>query len=82
MTKKDLLIELLKIARDVIGEDDLVFAADTPFAQIEEWDSLNHLHIIVGIESTFGIRFDDAVQLQGVVKVQDLLDIIARLKGL
>jgi acyl carrier protein len=82
MTRDDLLPELLKIARDVIGDDDLVFAAETPFERIEEWDSMNHVHIIVGMEDAFGIRFDDAVQLQGVVKVQDLLDIIAGLKGL
>ncbi len=82
MTRDDLLPILLKIARDVIGDEDLEFGAETPFEKIEEWDSMNHVHIIVGMEDAFNIRFDDAVQLQSVVKVQDLLDIIAGLKGL
>ena len=82
MTRDDLLPALLEIARDVIGDEDLTFTAETPFAKIEEWDSMNHVHILVGMEDVFRIRFDDAVALQSVVVVQDLLDIIAGLKGL
>jgi acyl carrier protein len=82
MTREKLLPTLLDIARDVTGEDDLEFTAQTPFEDIEEWDSLNHVHMVVGMEDTFGIRFNDPSRLQAVVKVQDLLDIIADLKGL
>ncbi len=82
MTRDDLLPVLLKIARDVTDDEQLTFAAETPFAKIEAWDSMNHVHILVGMEDTFRIRFNDAVSLQSVVIVQDLLDIIAGLKGL
>ena len=82
MTRDDLLPVLLEIAREVIGAEDLEFNAETPFEQIDEWDSMSHLHIVVTMEKVFGIRFDDAARLQGVVRIQDLLDIIADLKGL
>lgn len=82
MVQADLLPVLLKIARDATGEDDLLFTAETPFERIEAWDSLSHLHIVVGMEKTFGIRFEDAARLQGIERIQDLLDIIADLKGL
>ncbi len=82
MTRADLLPTLLEIARDVTGEDDLEFGAQTPFEDIEEWDSLNHVHMVVGMEDAFGIRFNDPSKLQRVERVQDLLDIIADLKKL
>lgn len=81
MNRAELLPKLLEIARDVTDEDDLQFDAQTPFEAIEEWDSLNHVHMVVRMEKEFGVRFDTA-RLQGIVKVQDLLDIVAELKGL
>ncbi len=82
MTRADLLPILLRIAREVTDEDDLDFGPQTRFEDIEEWDSLNHIHMVVRMEDVFGIRFDDAARLHNVAKVQDLLDIIADLKGL
>jgi acyl carrier protein len=82
MTRDALLPALLGIARKVTGEDDLEFDAGTKFEDIEEWDSLNHIHMVVGMEDAFGIRFNDPSRLQSVVRVQDLLDLIADLKGL
>lgn len=81
MLRSDLLPTLLEIARDVTDEDDLSFDATTPFDLIKEWDSLNHVHMVVRMEKEFGIRFDTS-RLQDMTKVQDLLDIIAELKGL
>lgn len=82
MNRADLLPTLLRIAREATDESDLDFDAETRFVDIEEWDSLNHIHIIVRIEEVFGIHFDDASRLHDVKVVQDLLDIIADLKGL
>ncbi len=82
MTKNELLPALLIIARDVTGEDDLDFNRDTLFEKIEEWDSMNHVHMVVRMEKEFGVHFEDAVRLQSAVKVGDLLDYIADLKGL
>jgi len=80
MTRGELLTTLLEISRDVLDEDDLTFTDETLFENIEEWDSLNHIHMVVRMEKVFGIRFDTS-ELQSVVKVGDLLDIVARLKG-
>jgi acyl carrier protein len=81
MLRSDLLPTLLDIARDVTDKDELSFDESTPFDLIKEWDSLNHVHMIVRMEKEFAIRFDTS-RLQDMSKVQDLLDIIAELKGL
>jgi acyl carrier protein len=80
MSSESMLFTLLEIARDVTGEDDLSFSANTPFETIEAWDSLNHVHMLVAIEKKFGVHFADGIRLQGVVQVQDLLDIISDLQ--
>ena len=81
MNGETLLPDLLKIARDVIGEDELEFDAETPLETIQEWDSLNHVHMVVGMEDAFGIRFTDAARLQSVVRIRDLLSLIADLQS-
>ena len=80
MNRSDILQTLLEIARDVLDEDDLEFSPETLFDDIEEWDSLNHINMVVRMEKAFGIRFDTA-RLKGIVKVQDLIDLIADIKG-
>jgi acyl carrier protein len=81
MTRTEILPALARIASSVIGEDDLEITPDTPFAAIEGWDSLNHLHIVVGLEKAFGIRFADSARLQSATKVGDLVDLIASASG-
>lgn len=82
MNRHELLQKLLLVVRGVTGESALIFNENTPLGSIEEWDSLNHLHIVVGVEKVFGIRFTDPGRLQGIVKVGDLLNLIADLKGI
>ena len=53
-TRADLLPILLRIAREVTDEDDLDFGPETQFADIEEWESLNHIHMVVRMEDVFG----------------------------
>ena len=81
MTRDQILPQLLEIARQVLDEDELVFTAETLFEDIDEWDSLNHIHMVVRMEKKFEIRFDTS-RLQSIEKVQDLLDIIAEIKGI
>ena len=77
MTRDEYLPALLEVARDVIGEEDLEFSADASFSDIEGWDSLSHIHIVVGLEKALGIKFEDAAGLQGAATVSDLLDLIS-----
>jgi acyl carrier protein len=77
MTREEILPILVEMARDVIGEGDLAIPTDAAFSEIEGWDSLSHLHIVVGLEKSLGIKFVDAAGLQGATTVADLLDLIA-----
>jgi acyl carrier protein len=77
MTRVDILTTLVQLARKTFDEDELVFSESTAFEAIEEWDSLNHMHMVVAMEKAFSIRFDLG-ELKRLVRVSDLVDIVER----
>ena len=77
MDRVEILRVLRNTARTVLDEPDLILEEHTPFDQIEEWDSANHLHMVVAMEKAFRIRFANA-ELQRLVHVSQLVDIIER----
>lgn len=69
----DLLIEIQEIFRDVLELPDLVITRDTAAVDIEEWDSLNHIYLVVAIEKKFKIKFITS-DIQRWKNVGDMLD--------
>ena len=45
------------IFRDIFDDKGLLIADNTTAADIEDWDSLNHINLINAIEKEFNIRF-------------------------
>ena len=78
MTRAEILKQLIDLGRDVFDEDDLSFEEATRFEDLKEWDSLNHVRMVVAMERAFKIRFSMG-DLQVVTRVADLIDIIERL---
>jgi acyl carrier protein len=77
MTRPEILATLVKLAQKTFDEDDLTFSEKTSFEEIDEWDSLNHMHMVVAMEKAFSLRFDLG-ELKRLVHVSDLVDIIER----
>lgn len=49
--------QLCEIVRDVVGDEDLVLAEATTAGDVEGWDSLAHINIMVAVESQYGVSF-------------------------
>jgi acyl carrier protein len=77
MTRDEILGTLVRLARKTFEEDELAFDAQTLFADIEDWDSPNHIHMVSAMEKAFAIRFELS-DLQRLERVSDLIDVIAR----
>ena len=72
---RDLTTELTDIFRDVFEDDDLMIGRDTTAADVEGWDSLQHVSLILRVERHFGVRLSSA-NVADMKSVGDLLDII------
>jgi acyl carrier protein len=57
MKNKELLSQVQEIFRDVLDNDEIKLNHYTSASDIEEWDSLSHIQLVVAIEKHFKIRF-------------------------
>ncbi len=48
---------LTQIFRDVLDNDELELDSETTAADVEGWDSLNHVRLMLATEKSFGIHF-------------------------
>ncbi|NCS87324.1 MAG: acyl carrier protein [Ignavibacteria bacterium] len=49
--------QLNDVFKEVFNKNDLEINDDTSADQIEEWDSLQHLILMITVEKKFGIKF-------------------------
>lgn len=57
MEKGEILKTVNDIFIDVLDDENVVLTYETTANDVEEWDSLNHIQLVVAIEKQFGIRF-------------------------
>jgi acyl carrier protein len=69
--------ELTSIFRNVFDDDDLLITPITSAIDIDEWDSLTHIRLIVAIEKYFKISFT-AKEISNVNNVGEMADLISR----
>lgn len=67
---------LNEVFREVFDDDTLQITREMTANDVEGWDSLSHINLIVAVESSFNIRFSQK-ELLGLKKVGDLLDLVA-----
>ncbi len=60
MTNEEILAQLTGIFRQIFDDNSIVLTPETTAADIAEWDSFNHINIIVAVEESFGIKFQTA----------------------
>ena len=57
MTREEVFAKLNEVFRDVFDDEDIVVTDETTAADIEDWDSLEHINLLVAIERSFDIKF-------------------------
>ena len=57
METSELLKKVECIFRDILDNDEIELSESTVADDIDEWDSLTHIQLVVAIEKEFGIKF-------------------------
>jgi acyl carrier protein len=75
MEKSVILTEVNGIFKDVLDDDSIVLSYETSAGDVEGWDSLTHIQLVVAVEKHFKMRFTSK-EIQNWKNVGEMLDCI------
>ena len=58
MTKEKIYEGLNEVFQEVFDDETIVVKPETTADDIEDWDSLEHINLVVAIENYFNIKFN------------------------
>ena len=76
MNRNDIIKRLNDVFRDVFDDSSIVITDKTTSADIEDWDSIEHINLIGAVEDEFGLRFK-MKEVSGMKNVGEMIDIIS-----
>jgi len=75
MERSEVLQKINEAFIDNLDNDDIVLTESSTADDIEEWDSLTHVQLVVAVEKKFKIRFN-AKEIQSWKNVGEMIDSI------
>ena len=80
MTREEVYEELNGVFQDVFDDESIVVNDETTANDSEDWDSLEHINLIVSVEKKFGVKFNIG-EVHSMQKVGDMVTLILAKKG-
>lgn len=75
MTREEAYERLNEVFRDVFDDDEITVNDATTAADIEDWDSMEHINLVVAVEKEFGFKFSMG-EVNGFKNVGEMMNII------
>lgn len=73
----EILTRLQDVFRNVFDEDTLVISRETTAQDIEAWDSVQNVMLMMEVEGAFGVRFSTP-EIAYLKNVGDLADLVGK----
>ncbi|MBP1551869.1 MAG: acyl carrier protein [Oscillospiraceae bacterium] len=80
MTREAIFEELTEIFRDIFDDEEIELTDETTADDIEDWDSLEQINLLVAIEKKFSIKFK-LDEVSHLANVGDMVDLVQKLVG-
>ena len=80
MERSEILKQINGIFHDTLDDETLVIKEPTQASDVDEWDSLTHIQLVVAVEKNFKIRFTSK-EIQSWNNVGEMIDCIQQ-KGI
>ena len=77
MSREEIFQKVQEIFRDVFDDEELIISDLTNSDEIEDWDSLEHISLIVSMEKEFSMKFD-IKEVNKLENVGEMIDLIKR----
>lgn len=75
MNTNEIIPRLNEVFRDVFGDDSISVTPSTTSADIDDWDSIEHINLVGAVENEFGMRFKMR-EVSGMKNVGEMIAII------
>lgn len=75
MEKHEVLKQINAIFIDILDNENLLISETTTANDVDEWDSLSHIQLVVAIEKHFNIRFTSK-EIQSWADVGEMINCI------
>jgi acyl carrier protein len=75
MTRAELLTKIRDMLADIVDEPDLTITESTVAEDVAEWDSVNHVKLIIALEADVKVRFEPD-EISSPQDVGGLIDLI------
>ena len=79
MNQREIIANMADIF-DEVFEYEGTLSPDTTSDDVEEWDSLGHIRLVLAVESKFGVRFQPS-EVVGLKNLGELADLVAQKLG-
>ena len=80
MTREAVFEKLNTIFRDNFDDDEICLTDETSAEDIEDWDSLEQINLVVAIQDAFGIKFN-IEEVNAMKNVGEMADAILAKTG-
>ena len=80
MTRAELLEKTAEVIRNNFDDDELEITDATTASDVEDWDSLEQINILVALEKTFATKFAVS-EVEGLQNVGEMVDLIEKKLG-
>lgn len=67
--------KLTQVFHDVFDDDTIVVHPQLTADDVDEWDSLTHIRLVIAVEKAFGLKFS-AAEVEQLRNVGDLVTLI------
>ena len=71
MTDAEIYAQLNAVFRQVLEDDSIELTPETTADDVDGWDSMNHMFIVVELEKRFGVKFQ-AAEMEELKSVGEL----------
>jgi acyl carrier protein len=80
MTTESTVETLTNVFREIFDDDTIEIRRDMTAGDIDGWDSLTHIRLIIAVERAFGVRIP-STKIANLNNVGDLIDAIQAAPG-
>lgn len=77
ISREAILEKIATVLGEIVGEDDLSLTEATTADEVPEWDSINHVKLLISLEDELGFRFETS-ETSSLDNVGQLVDLVQR----